>query len=117
MCSSPGLSKKSSYPTFARTFPLAKFVIPSLKALLKTFNWTTVAVISSSGSNQYQETSDEMLLMLKRSFTVSYKVVVASDTKYNDSAEIFNTIMPQVKEKARSRSLHYFKESISAKTS
>ncbi len=103
MCSSPALSDKKEYPTFARTYPLSKFVIPSLKALLKTFNWTTVAVISSTGSSQYQETSDEMLTMLKKSFKVSYKVSVPSDTQYNVSAKIFQDIMPQIKKKARSK--------------
>eukprot|EP00794_Sanderia_malayensis_P009042 gene9042-10009_t len=101
MCSSPSLSNKKDYPTFARTYPLSKFVIPSLKALLHTFKWKTVAVISSTGSNQYQETSDEMLTKLKDEFTVSYKVSVPPERRYNKSAEIFRDIMPEVKKKAR----------------
>ena len=99
MCSSQDLSVKKLFPTFARTFPLADFVIPSIKKLLQTFNWTKVAVIYSNDSGKYLETSGELLHALKN--YISYKVGMKSTT-YNPKERRFESIMPQIKQNARS---------------
>ncbi len=108
MCPSPALSNKKEFPTFSRTWPLAKFVLPSLRVLLRTFNWSTVAVISSTGSNTYQEAGDAVLEMLKKSFKISYKTSVPSEATYNKTDEIFKDIMADIKKKARSRCIFLY---------
>ena len=100
MCSSQELSNKKVFPTFARTYPLSNFVIPSIQQLLRTFNWSSVAVVYSNDSGKYQETSGELLHALKDSIT--YKIAMKT-TKYNPKEKVFENIMAALKKSARSK--------------
>ena len=49
MCTDAELSIKRKYPTFARTCPVVRQLTASSIALLKNFNWYTVALITEIG--------------------------------------------------------------------
>ena len=100
MCPGQGLSNKELFPTFARTYPVPNFVIPAIKQLLLNFNWTTVAVIYSNDSGKYREMSGDLLHALKD--FISYKVAMKT-IKYRPDEKKFDSIMPELKKKARSK--------------
>eukprot|EP00795_Rhopilema_esculentum_P009039 gene9039-16682_t len=98
MCSGEELSNKKVYPTFARTYPLGKYVIPSIEALLKLFKWQRVAVIYSNDSAKYQETSGELLHKLKRNISY-YKGI--KTVRYDEKGGLLEKILKEVQKKAR----------------
>lgn len=102
MCSNQELSNKKVFPTFARTYPQFHFIIPSLQEMLRTFNWSTVAVLYSNDSRRYQETSGELLHALKDS--ISYKRALKT-TQYDKRENKFESIMNTLKKTARSEFL------------
>ena len=107
MCANAELSKKTIYPTFARTYPMTKFVVPTLKALLDLFNWTTVALIYPADSGPYKETKDTLLRDLK--LYISHKYEIPTITfKPKNHEERLKDIVVEIKKVARSNYCFYF---------
>ena len=105
MCSDPELSNKRKYPTFARTYPVAKQLTPSLIALLKNFNWHTVALITATG-NKFEETRKHIKKKFdKQNIRISYEASVPTvvDYKHDIWNEKFPRILNEIKSKARSK--------------
>lgn len=48
------LSKKTIFPTFARTIPPISRLAPQIHALLKHFNWTRVGIITQQKQQRTQ---------------------------------------------------------------
>ncbi|XP_014668348.1 PREDICTED: guanylate cyclase 32E-like isoform X2 [Priapulus caudatus] len=65
-CPETVVSNKYQYPTFARTRPPDYQISKSLAALLKYFNWTTVAVLSSDASD-FSNVATTIIKILKAS--------------------------------------------------
>ena len=106
MCGDPELSDKRKYPTFARTYPVAKQLTPSLIALLKNYNWNTVALVYD---DNFLETKNH----IKKRFTkehiaISYEASVPSEIKYHLAsaswdAALYPRLLKGIKENARSK--------------
>lgn len=54
MCMNEELSKKTIFPTFARTIPPISRLAPQIHALLKHFNWTRVGIITQQKQQRTQ---------------------------------------------------------------
>ena len=101
MCANAELSKKTIYPTFARTYPMTKFVVPTLKALLNLFNWTTVALIYPADSGPYKETKDTVLRELKQYISHKYEIPTNTFQPKNHEKRL-KDIVAEVKKVSRS---------------
>lgn len=105
MCSSPELSDKKLYPTFARTFAVDSQVTPSVISLLKKFNWKRVAIIYEN-LTKWIDLKDSMKHHFKNNgIKVSYEgstlVPFAHYTEKLD--ERFRKMMAEIRKTARSK--------------
>ena len=114
MCSSPELSNKKLYPTFARTFAVDSQVTPSVVSLLKKFEWKIVAIIYEN-LTKWTDLKDSMKQQFKANgIEVSYEGSTVVFAHYDLAMDNrFRKMMSEIKKKARSK-YEWNKESINA---
>jgi hypothetical protein len=104
MCSSPELSNKNVYPTFARTFAVDSQVIPSAISLLKKFEWNRVAIIYEN-LTKWIDLKDSMKRHFKdNNIKIAYESSTVVFAHYNSAMdERFRKMMSDIKKTARSK--------------
>ena len=103
MCDDPELSNKDLYPTFARTYPVSKQVLPLLVALLKMFKWHIVALIYDNNFEQTKEYFKQRFS--EKNINVSYEASVPSNFRYQPDVwdQKFPELLKKIKENARGK--------------
>ncbi|EDO33461.1 predicted protein, partial [Nematostella vectensis] len=83
MCSSPEVSNKKLYPTFARTFAVDTVLAPTVLSLLRYFSWKRVAIIYENVTKwiEMKET-----LIKKKAFEAVFILAVKSPKSDNYTA-------------------------------
>ncbi|XP_048576329.1 atrial natriuretic peptide receptor 1 isoform X2 [Nematostella vectensis] len=103
MCSSPEVSNKKLYPTFARTFAVDTVLAPTVLSLLRYFSWKRVAIIYENVT-KWIEMKETLIKKLKEEgITVALDLMMSPSAIYtpqNHSA-YYKNLVKRIKEEAR----------------
>ncbi|XP_031556270.1 atrial natriuretic peptide receptor 1-like [Actinia tenebrosa] len=109
MCSSPELSNKTEYPTFARTFSVDTKILPTFIAIFRKFHWSKVAIVYERLQKYTMMTTYMRKEFAKRGIQVTYTAGVENQGHYDESliynekkyVKEYENVMENVKKKAR----------------
>lgn len=105
MCSSPEVSDKKLYPTFARTFAIDTKLTPSLLSLLNYFKWKRVAIIYENVT-KWIEMKDTIVKRLEeKQITIALQEMMSPSAVFRpqNHSTMYKNILKKIKAEARSK--------------
>ncbi|XP_020901343.1 atrial natriuretic peptide receptor 1 isoform X2 [Exaiptasia diaphana] len=103
MCSSPEVSDKKLYPTFARTFAIDTKLTPSLLSLLNYFKWKRVAIIYENVT-KWIEMKDTIVKRLEeKQITIALQEMMSPSAVFRpqNHSTMYRNILKKIKSEAR----------------